>query len=58
MSCPKRQGTKRPAPKSPDAKTLPEPSLYDCEISSMIVTIPETVYDCEVLLLLSLKFDL
>ena len=51
----KCQGTKRPVqkvrgrnvlvrnvcPKSPDAKTLPEPSLHDCETSSMIVTLPE-----------------
>ena len=45
-SCPKSQGAKRPglkrlSPKSPGAKTLPEPPLHDCETSSMIVTIPE-----------------
>ena len=45
-SCPKSQGAKRPglkhlSPKSPGAKTLPEPSLHDCETSSMIVTLPE-----------------
>ena len=43
-SCPKSQGAKRPgpkrlSPKSPEAKTLPEPSLHNCETSSMIVTI-------------------
>ena len=46
MSCPKSQGAKRPgpkrlSPKCPGAKTLPEPSLHDCETSSMIVTLPE-----------------
>ena len=45
-SCPKCRGSKRPgtnrlSPKSPGAKTLPEPSLYDCETSSMIMTFPE-----------------
>ena len=45
-SCPKSHGAKRPgpkrlSPKGPGAKTLPEPSLHDCETSSMIVTIPE-----------------
>ena len=45
-SCPKSQGAKRPgpkrlSPKSPGAKTLPEPSFHDCEISSMIVIFPE-----------------
>ena len=44
-SCPKSQGAKRVgpkrlSPKSPGAKTLPEPSLHDCETSSMIVTFP------------------
>ena len=62
-SCPKSQGTKRLGPnslnlKSPGAKLLPEPSLHDCETSSMIVTFPVAFYDCEVLLLLSFKFDL
>ena len=42
-SCPKCQGAnspgpKRLSPKSLYAKTLPEPSLHDCETSSMIVT--------------------
>ena len=37
----KLPGAKRLSPKSPGAKTLPEPSLHDCETSSMIVTIPE-----------------
>ena len=46
MSCPKSQGAKRPgpkclSPKSPGAKTLPEPSLHDCETSSVIVTLRE-----------------
>ena len=47
-SCPKssggdakRPGPKRLSPKSPDAKTIPEPSLHDCETSSMVVTLPE-----------------
>ena len=45
-SFPKSQGAKRPgpkrlSPKSPDAETLPEPSLHDCETSSMIVALPE-----------------
>ena len=45
-SCPKSQGAKRPGPKrlrpkSPGAKTLPEPSLHDCETSSMIKKIPK-----------------
>ena len=45
-SCPNSQGAKRPgpkhlSPKSPVAKTFPEPSLHDCETSSMIVTFPE-----------------
>ena len=40
-SCPKSQGAKRPGPKRlspkiPGAKTLAEPSLFDCETSSMI----------------------
>ena len=44
--CPKSQGAKCPSPrrlspKSPSAKTLPAPSLHDCETSSMIVTFPE-----------------
>ena len=44
-SCPKSLGAKRLgpirlSPKSPGAKTLPEPSLDDCEDSSMIVTLP------------------
>ena len=61
-SCPKRQGAKRLgpkrlSPKSPGAKTLPEHSLHDYETSSMIVTFPELLYDCEVLLL-SFKFEL
>ena len=52
---PKCQGAKRPGqnvrrrnvlvqnvcPKSPGAKILPEPTLHDCETSSMIVTFPE-----------------
>ena len=59
MSCPKSLGPKRPgpkrlSPKSLGAKALPEPSIHDCETSSTIVTLT----DCEVLLLLSLKFDL
>ena len=29
------------SPKSPGAKTLPEPSLHDCETSSMIGTFPK-----------------
>ena len=37
----KRSGPKSLSPKSPSAKSLPEPSLYDCETSSMIVTLPE-----------------
>ena len=37
----KRPGPKRLSPKSPDAKTLPEHSLHDCESSSMVVTFPE-----------------
>ena len=37
----KRSGLKRLSPKSPSAKTLPEPSLHDCETSSTIVTIPD-----------------
>ena len=48
-------------PKSPGAKTLPEPSLHDCETSSMIVNFLHSkrlLYDCEVLLLLSFKLDL
>ena len=42
-SCPKSQGAKRPGPKRliPGAKTVPEPSLHDCETSSVIVTFPE-----------------
>ena len=45
-SCQKYQGAKHLVPKrlsrkSPGAKTLPEPSLSDCETSSMIVTLPE-----------------
>ena len=45
-SCLKSHGAKRPgpkhlSPKSPGAKTLPEPSLHDCETSSMIVTLHE-----------------
>ena len=40
-SCPKCQGAKRPGPKSPGAKTFPEPSLHDFETSPMIETIPE-----------------
>ena len=45
-SCPKSQDAKRPGPKrlrpkSPGAKTLPEPSLQDCETSSMIKKIPK-----------------
>ena len=44
-SCPKSQRAKRPCPKrlspeSPGAKTLPEPSLHDCETFCMIVTLP------------------
>ena len=41
--CPgaKRPGPKRLSPKRSGAKTLPEPSLYDCETSSMIITLPE-----------------
>ena len=45
-SCPtcqgaKRIGPKRLSPKNPSAKSLLEPSLHDCEISFMIVTLPE-----------------
>ena len=40
-SCPKSQGAKRPVPKRLSVKTLPEPSLHDCETSSMIVTLDE-----------------
>ena len=45
-SCPKsheakRPGGKRLSPKSRGAKTIPEPSLHDCETSSMILTLPE-----------------
>ena len=45
-SCPKSQGAKRLgpkrlSPKCPGAKAFPEPSLHDCETSSMIVTFPE-----------------
>ena len=40
-SCPKRLGEKRPGLKRLSAKTLPEPSLHDCEVSSMIVTLDE-----------------
>ena len=40
-SYPKRQGAKRPGPKRLSAKTLPEPSLHDCETSSLIVTLDE-----------------
>ena len=45
-SCPKCLGAKGPgpkrlSPKSPGAKILPEPSLHDCETSSMIVTFSE-----------------
>ena len=63
---PKCQGAKRPVqnvrgrnvlfrnacPKSPGAKTLPEPSPHDCEPSSMIVTFHSLrlLYDCEILL--------
>ena len=62
-SCPKCQGAKRPGSKrlslkSPDAKTLPEPSLHNCETSSLIVTLLRLLYECGVLLLLSFKFDL
>ena len=46
MSFPKKLGVKSPGPKrlglkSPGSKILPEPSLHDCEISSMIVTLTE-----------------
>ena len=37
----KRPGPKRLSPKSPGAKTIPKPSLHDCETSSMIVTLHE-----------------
>ena len=40
-SYPKSQETKRLGPKSPGAKTLPEPSLHDCETSSDIVALHE-----------------
>ena len=40
-SCPKSQGLKCAGPKRLNPKTLPEPSLHDCETSSMIVTLPE-----------------
>ena len=45
-SCPKSQeekcpGPKRLGPKDPGVKTLPEPSLHDCETSSVIMTFPE-----------------
>ena len=44
-SCPKRQGrnvlVRNVCQKNPGAKTLPEPSLHDCETSSMIVTLSE-----------------
>ena len=45
-SCPKSQWAKRPgqkrlSPKSPGAKTLSEPSLHDCETSSMSVALSE-----------------
>ena len=48
-SCPKRKGAKRSGPKrlrlkSPGAKTLPEPSLHDCETSSMIVTLSDAFF--------------
>ena len=36
-----RPGGKRLSPKSPGTKTIPEPSLHDCETSSMILTLPE-----------------
>ena len=42
MSEAKRPGPKRLGPKSPGAKTLPAPSLHDCETSSMIVAFLET----------------
>ena len=41
MSGAKRPGPKCISPKSPGAKTLPEPSLHECETSSMVVTVPE-----------------
>ena len=37
----KRSGPKSLSPKGPSAKSLPEPSLHDCETSSMIVILPE-----------------
>ena len=40
-SCPKSQGAKRPGPKRLSAKTFSEPSLHDCETSSMSVTLDE-----------------
>ena len=45
-SCQNSQGAKHPGPKrlnrkSLGAKTLPKPSLHDCETSSMILTLPE-----------------
>ena len=39
-SCPKCHGAKRPGPKRL-SKTLPVPSLNDCEASSMVATLPE-----------------
>ena len=53
----KKSGGKRPDPKGPDVKPLPKPLRHDCETSSMVVTLPEAFYDCEVLLSLSFKFD-
>ena len=38
---PKCKVAKRPGPKRLSAKTLPEPSLHDCETSSMILTLDE-----------------
>ena len=35
------RGAKRPGPKRLSAKTLPEPSLHECETSSMIMTLDE-----------------
>ena len=44
-SCPKSQRAKRPgpkclSPKSPGGKTLPEPSLHDCESLSVLSYVP------------------
>ena len=68
-SIPKRPGAKlpgpkcqraiRPGPKRLGAKTLPEPSLHDCETSSMIETLDEASL-CQIVkfFLILLLFDL